>query len=123
LLARLFRYAPPVTRHKDAFVRLQQKGRVVFTAPIAGQAYARHDTPDGWVSAAQVGGIISGFGSSAARRQCAICPAPNDLTGGGASAQAATASAQRGAKLQPCGSDARLGGAPGIVVNRLPGFA
>jgi hypothetical protein len=29
---------------RDAFVRLQQKGRVVFTATLAGQAYARHGT-------------------------------------------------------------------------------
>ena len=29
---------------REAFVRLQQKGRVVFTAMIAGQAYARHGT-------------------------------------------------------------------------------
>ena len=29
---------------RDSFVRLQQKGRVVFTATIAGQAYARHGT-------------------------------------------------------------------------------
>ncbi len=29
---------------RDSFVRLQEKGRVVFTATIAGQAYARHGT-------------------------------------------------------------------------------
>ena len=29
---------------RDSFVRLQEKGRVVFTAPIAGQAYVRHGT-------------------------------------------------------------------------------
>ena len=29
---------------RDSFVRLQDKGRVVFTAPIAGQAYVRHGT-------------------------------------------------------------------------------
>ena len=29
---------------RESFVRLQQKGRVVFTAPIAGKAYARHGT-------------------------------------------------------------------------------
>ena len=29
---------------RDSFVRLQQKGRVVFTATLAGQAYARHGT-------------------------------------------------------------------------------
>ena len=29
---------------RDGFVRLQEKGRVVFTATIAGQAYARHGT-------------------------------------------------------------------------------
>ena len=29
---------------REAFVRLQEKGRVVFTATIAGQAYARHGT-------------------------------------------------------------------------------
>ncbi len=29
---------------RDAFVRLQEKARVVFTAPIAGKAYARHGT-------------------------------------------------------------------------------
>jgi predicted RNA methylase len=29
---------------RDAFVRLQEKGRVVFTAAVAGQAYARHGT-------------------------------------------------------------------------------
>ena len=29
---------------REAFVRLQQKGRVVFTAAIAGQAYVRHGT-------------------------------------------------------------------------------
>jgi P-loop containing NTP hydrolase pore-1 len=29
---------------RDAFVRLQEKGRVVFTAAIAGKAYARHGT-------------------------------------------------------------------------------
>ena len=29
---------------RESFVRLQAKGRVVFTAPIAGRAYARHGT-------------------------------------------------------------------------------
>ena len=29
---------------RDSFVRLQEKGRVVFTAALAGQAYARHGT-------------------------------------------------------------------------------
>ena len=29
---------------RDAFIRLQEKGRVVFTAAIAGQVYARHGT-------------------------------------------------------------------------------
>ena len=29
---------------RDSFIRLQQKGRVVFTATIAGQAYVRHGT-------------------------------------------------------------------------------
>ncbi len=29
---------------REAFVRLQQKGRVVFTATIAGRAYVRHGT-------------------------------------------------------------------------------
>ena len=29
---------------RDSFLELQQKGRVVFTAPIAGKAYARHGT-------------------------------------------------------------------------------
>ena len=29
---------------RDSFVELQQRGRVVFTAPIAGKAYARHGT-------------------------------------------------------------------------------
>ena len=29
---------------RDSFVRLQEKGRVVFTATIAGQAYVRHGT-------------------------------------------------------------------------------
>ena len=29
---------------RDTFVRLQEKGRVVFTATIAGQAYVRHGT-------------------------------------------------------------------------------
>ena len=29
---------------RDAFVHLQEKARVVFTAPIAGQAYVRHGT-------------------------------------------------------------------------------
>jgi predicted RNA methylase len=29
---------------REAFVRLQEKGRVVFTAAVAGQAYARHGT-------------------------------------------------------------------------------
>ena len=29
---------------RDSFVRLQEKARVVFTAPIAGQAYVRHGT-------------------------------------------------------------------------------
>ncbi len=29
---------------RDGFVRLQEKGRVVFTATLAGQAYARHGT-------------------------------------------------------------------------------
>ena len=29
---------------RDAFVRLQEKARVVFTAPIAGRAYVRHGT-------------------------------------------------------------------------------
>ena len=32
---------------REAFVRLQEKGRVVFTATIAGQAYARHGTTIG----------------------------------------------------------------------------
>ena len=29
---------------RESFVRLQEKGRVVFTATLAGQAYARHGT-------------------------------------------------------------------------------
>jgi hypothetical protein len=29
---------------RDSFIELQQKGRVVFTAPIAGRAYVRHGT-------------------------------------------------------------------------------
>jgi hypothetical protein len=29
---------------RDSFVRLQEKGRIVFTAALAGQAYARHGT-------------------------------------------------------------------------------
>ena len=29
---------------REAFVRLQEKARVVFTAAVAGQAYARHGT-------------------------------------------------------------------------------
>ena len=29
---------------RDSFIELQQKGRVVFTAPIAGKVYARHGT-------------------------------------------------------------------------------
>jgi protein strawberry notch len=29
---------------RDSFIRLQEKGRVVFTAALAGQAYARHGT-------------------------------------------------------------------------------
>src|SRR5580693_472716 len=29
---------------RDAFIRLQEKGRVVFSAALAGQAYARHGT-------------------------------------------------------------------------------
>jgi predicted RNA methylase len=29
---------------RDSFVRLQEKGRIVFTATLAGQAYARHGT-------------------------------------------------------------------------------
>ena len=43
----------PITGHnvgpdqpawRESFVRLQEKGRVVFTATLAGQAYARHGT-------------------------------------------------------------------------------
>ena len=35
----------PISRRwRDSFVRLQEKGRVVFTAALAGQAYARHGT-------------------------------------------------------------------------------
>ena len=40
-----------------------------------------------------------------------------------AAAQAGIAQVQRGAKLQPAGSAARFGGAPGIVVSRVPGSA
>jgi hypothetical protein len=29
---------------RDSFIRLQERGRVVFTAALAGQAYARHGT-------------------------------------------------------------------------------
>jgi len=35
---------------REAFVRLQQKGRVVFTATIAGRAYVRHGTTISWMS-------------------------------------------------------------------------
>ena len=36
--------APDNPACRDSFVELQQKGRVVFTAAIAGQAYVRHGT-------------------------------------------------------------------------------
>ena len=36
--------APDSPACRDGFIDLQQKGRVVFTATIAGQAYARHGT-------------------------------------------------------------------------------
>jgi len=36
--------APDNPDCRDAFIELQQKGRVVFTAAIAGRAYARHGT-------------------------------------------------------------------------------
>ena len=35
---------PDMPDWRDAFVRLQERGRVVFTAPIAGAIYARHGT-------------------------------------------------------------------------------
>jgi predicted RNA methylase len=36
--------APDQPAWRDSFIELQQKGRVVFTAAIAGRAYARHGT-------------------------------------------------------------------------------
>jgi predicted RNA methylase len=36
--------APDNPACRDSFIELQQKGRVVFSAPIAGQVYARHGT-------------------------------------------------------------------------------
>ena len=37
-------FGPDQPAWREAFVRLQQKGRVVFTATLAGRAYARHGT-------------------------------------------------------------------------------
>ncbi len=37
-------FAPDAPAWRDAFVRLQDRGRVVFTAAIAGAVYARHGT-------------------------------------------------------------------------------
>ena len=37
-------FAPDAPRWRDAFVRLQESGRVVFTVAIDGAAYARHGT-------------------------------------------------------------------------------
>jgi len=37
-------FAPDSIRWRDSFVRLQQQGRVVFTAAIAGSVYAKHGT-------------------------------------------------------------------------------
>ncbi len=37
-------FAPDAPAWRDAFVRLQERGRVVFTAAIAGAVYARHGT-------------------------------------------------------------------------------
>ena len=36
--------APDNPACRDTFIRLQEKGRVVFTATIAGKAYVRHGT-------------------------------------------------------------------------------
>jgi predicted RNA methylase len=36
--------SPDNSRWRDAFVRLQERGRVLFTAAVAGQVYARHGT-------------------------------------------------------------------------------
>ncbi|MGE0502532.1 MAG: strawberry notch-like NTP hydrolase domain-containing protein [Rhizobiaceae bacterium] len=37
-------FAPDAPKWRDAFVRLQESGRIVFTAAIDGAAYARHGT-------------------------------------------------------------------------------
>jgi len=37
-------FAPETPRWRDAFMRLQERGRVVFTAAIEGKVYARHGT-------------------------------------------------------------------------------
>jgi hypothetical protein len=37
-------FAPEAPAWRDAFVRLQERGRVVFTAAIAGSVYAKHGT-------------------------------------------------------------------------------
>jgi len=37
-------FAPELPAWRDAFVRLQQRGRVVFTAAIDGSVYAKHGT-------------------------------------------------------------------------------
>ena len=39
-----YNVAPDNPACRDTFIRLQEKGRVVFTATIAGQAYVRHGT-------------------------------------------------------------------------------
>ncbi len=37
-------FSPELPAWRDSFVRLQERGRVVFTAPIAGSVYAKHGT-------------------------------------------------------------------------------
>ena len=37
-------FSPEMTAWRDSFVRLQERGRVVFTAAIAGSVYAKHGT-------------------------------------------------------------------------------
>ena len=39
-----YNVAPDNPACRDTFIRLQEKGRVVFTATIAGKAYVRHGT-------------------------------------------------------------------------------
>ena len=37
-------FSPELPAWRDSFVRIQERGRVVFTAPVAGSVYAKHGT-------------------------------------------------------------------------------